>query len=169
MTNRTYTVHGKGSVGPAHPSYRPDVSVTVHEDGARISSSTQPNGRAGHRWALEQGMTLHESQADMAKQPWYALMLSELGLATAASTSQITYTVTGRGSVGPAHPNYDPSVNVALHQDGRQIDRVTMPGGREGHRWALAKGYVLDAAQAHMGERPWYQDLLADIRHAQAA
>lgn len=73
------------------------------------------------------------------------------------------YSVIGRGSVGPAHPLFNPVCDVYV--DGRRVHVAA--NGREAHRWALEQGYQLPADDPRR-ETESYAALEAEVRYRTA-
>lgn len=80
-----------------------------------------------------------------------------------AAPRPIIYRVIGRGSVGPAHPLFDPQCDVYV--DGCRVH--VADSGREAHRWALEQGYELPADDPRR-ETPSYKALEAEVRYRRA-
>lgn len=77
---------------------------------------------------------------------------------------ETTYTVIGTGTYGPAHPLYNPAVQVIVSKDGKQVATHRAQNGKEGHRWALENGYSLVAGDPRENS-PAYQDLKAEVSY----
>lgn len=78
-------------------------------------------------------------------------------------SAPIIYRVIGRGSVGPAHPLFDPSCDVYV--GGRCVHVAS--SGREAHRWAIEQGYQLPADDPRR-ETESYKALEAEVRYRMA-
>ena len=78
-----------------------------------------------------------------------------------------TYRVIGKGSVGPFHPNYDPRVDVWLYEGTTLVKHVVCDSGKEGHRYAIERGFLLPEDDSRTSTE-WYQDLLAEVRYREA-
>lgn len=71
-----------------------------------------------------------------------------------------TYTILGKGNFGPAHPLFDPRVTVYV--EGVAVH--TAASGKEGHLWAIERGYTLPEDHPLLTSDR-YQALLAEVRH----
>lgn len=78
-------------------------------------------------------------------------------------SDSIIYRVIGRGSVGPAHPLFNPECEV--YADGRRVHVAS--NAREAHRWAIEQGYQLPADDPRR-ETESYKALEAEIRYRRA-
>lgn len=78
-------------------------------------------------------------------------------------SDSIIYRVIGRGSVGPAHPLFNPECEV--YADGQRVHIA--PNAREAHLWALMQGYQLPADDPRR-ETESYKALEAEVRYRTA-
>ena len=170
MSKLTYSVSGVTSVGPAHPNYNPQVRVTLYSDDEAIDQQTLANWREGHGWGLSKGHSPRDEDPATIESLWFQELLGWYSKAPAhlrrnkPDAAELTYTVHSNSSVGPAHPNYRPTVIVTVKHDGEIVERNEQYDYKVGHKWALSRGYTIDPEQADVKDEEWYQDIRRDMR-----